>query len=128
MYYEPYGTTVTLKPIKQNKTLQWFIRDCKWTTPNNVELTANSVNHNSKRYYIEQSTCELTITDIQKDTNGIYHCTVNNQYISKAMLNYHGPPPKDFLDEYKWNLVAGFSTAGGSPDGLTSEFVLSLTS
>ena len=29
------------------------------------------------------------------------------------MLNYHGPPPEDFLDEYKWNLIAGFSTAGG---------------
>ena len=30
------------------------------------------------------------------------------------MLNYHGPPPENFLDEYKWNLIAGFSTAGGN--------------
>jgi hypothetical protein len=113
MYYEPYGKDVILKPLKRNETNDIEITNCKWTTPNNVHLLPDQVNYDSDRYRIDQSSCELSVYNIQADTNGIYHCTINNLYISKAMLNYHGPPPKDFLDEYKWNLVAGFSTAGG---------------
>ena len=113
MYYVPYGSDVSLAPLKRNETDGLEITDCKWTTPNNVDLYPDQVNFESDRYRIYIPTCNLTIYNIQEDTNGIYHCTINKKFISKAMLNYHGPPPKDFLDEYKWNLIAGFSTAGG---------------
>ena len=51
--------------------------------------------------------------EIQEDTNGIYHCIVNDFYISKAMLNVYGAPFSSALEQYKPNIIAGFSTFGG---------------
>ncbi len=116
MYFEPYGSNLTLNPLLENsnQTLtSQSINSCLWVLPNGMFLNSeNFSNYSSGRYYIHE-TCNLTIYNIQRDTNGIYHCVLNDNQISKAMLNYNGPPAKDFLDEYKWNLVAGFSTFGG---------------
>lgn len=113
MYYLPYGEDVTLRPLYKNKTEDMLIKSCKWTTPNQVDLRPEMSNYDVNRYYIERSNCELTIYNNQKDTNGVYHCTVNDFLISKAMLNVHGAPKASLLEEYTPNLIAGFSTAGG---------------
>lgn len=113
MYYLPYGEEVTLKPLYRNKSEVGEIVHCKWTTPKNVDLNPDLLNYDTNRFYIEKSSCELTIFDNQKDTNGVYHCTVNHFFISKAMLNVHGAPKESLLEEYTPNLIAGFSTAGG---------------
>ena len=92
MYYLPYGQDVTLKPLFRNETeaQNLTITSCRWTTPRNVDIYPGQPNLDTKRYHIDASSCELTIFDNQKDTNGVYHCTVNEIYISKAMLNVHG--------------------------------------
>ncbi len=112
MYFLPYGETVTLKPLFQNISEIDEIRSCKWTTPKNLDIVPGSYNYDLERYRLDKVKCELTIYDIQKDTNGIYHCTVNDFFISKAMLNVHGAPKNSFLEQYTPNLIAGFSTAG----------------
>lgn len=113
MYYYPYGNNVTLKPLFQNETEKIVIKTCKWILPNNVELIPGVYISDPKRYQITKYNCELTIKDIQKDTNGVYHCNINNKYISKAMLNIHGAPKASMLEEFTPNLIAGFSTFGG---------------
>ena len=113
MYYLPYGKTVTLKPLFQNESDPVTITSCKWTLPNKFEIVPDLYNFDMSRYYLEKSTCQLTIYNNQKETNGIYHCTINSIYISKAMLNVHGAPKASLLEEYTPNLIAGFSTAGG---------------
>lgn len=113
MYYLPYGKTVTLKPLFQNETEKILIKTCKWITPNNVEIIPDVYMIDKSRYSIVKSKCELTINNIQKDTNGVYHCNINDKYISKAMLNVHGAPKASLLEEFTPNLIAGFSTFGG---------------
>jgi hypothetical protein len=113
MYYLPYGLSVTLKPLFRNESELVTIRSCKWTTPNNVDLYPDMYNYDVNRYSIDKARCELTIYNIQKDTNGIYHCVINDYLISKAMLNVHGAPKASLLEEYTPNLIAGFSTFGG---------------
>ena len=112
MYFKKYGEDVVLTPLFENKSEVVMIKTCKWITPNNVVLIPNYM-LDSNRYKIEKSSCELTITNIQKDTNGIYHCSINDKYISKAMLNVHGAPKNSLLEEFTPNLIAGFATAGG---------------
>ena len=73
MYYLPYGKTVTLKTLFQNETEKILIKTCKWITPNNVELIPDVYIKDMSRYSIVKSKCELTIKNIQKDTNGVYH-------------------------------------------------------
>lgn len=114
MYYLPYGKTVTLKTLFQNETEKILIKTCKWITPNNVELIPDVYIKDMSRYSIVKSKCELTIKNIQKDTNGVYHCNINDKYISKAMLNVHGAPKASLLEEFTPNLIAGFSTFGGN--------------
>ena len=113
MYLKKYGQDVVLTPLFENKSDVVMIKTCKWITPNNVVLIPNVYMLDSNRYKIEKSSCELTITNIQKDTNGIYHCNINDKYISKAMLNVHGAPKNSLLEEFTPNLIAGFATAGG---------------
>ncbi len=113
MYHLSYGKTVTLKPLFQNESEKILIKTCKWITPNNVEIIPNVYNPDIKRYRLVKSKCELTIINNQKDTNGIYHCVINDKYISKAMLNVHGAPKNTLLEEFTPNLIAGFTTAGG---------------
>lgn len=106
MYYLQYGKDVTLKPLFQNKTGSVSIDSCKWLTPENTQITESS-----SRFILDKTTCELTIRNNQKDTNGIYHCIVNEIYFSKAMLNVYGAPKETLLEEYTPNMIAGFSTA-----------------
>ena len=114
MYYIPYGQTVILKPLYRNKSAEdVIVTRCKWTTPHGLELLPDNYNYDQYRYKIDKIKCELTIYDIQKDTNGIYHATVNDFHISKAMLNVHGAPKKSAYEEWKPNLIAGFSAFGG---------------
>ena len=113
MYYLPYGETVVLKPLYRNESESVIVNSCKWTTPKQVDLLPDSYNFDQFRYKIDKVKCELTIYDIQKDTNGIYHCTVNDFYISKAMLNVHGAPKNSLLEQWTPNLIAGFATFGG---------------
>ena len=112
MYYLPYGETVTLKPLFRNSSEEIEIKSCKWTTPKNLDIIPGTYNYDLDRFRLDKIKCELTIYDIQKDTNGIYHCTINDIHISKAMLNVHGAPKKSDLEQYTPNLIAGFSTAG----------------
>ena len=113
MYYLPYGNIVTLRPLFRNSSEKITITSCKWTTPKQIDFYPDNPTYDQLRYKIDKRTCELTIYNIQKDTNGIYHCTINDFYISKAMLNVHGAPKASLLEEYTPNLIAGFSTAGG---------------
>lgn len=113
MYYLHYGNNVTLKPLFQNESEKILIKTCKWILPNSVELIPDVYIADTKRYSIVKYKCELTITNIQKDTNGIYHCNINDKYISKAMLNVHGAPKASLLEEFTPNLIAGFSAFGG---------------
>ena len=113
MYHLPYGETVTLKPLYRNKSESIAIRSCKWTTPSHVDLVPNNYNYDLSRYRLDVEKCELTIYDIQKETNGVYHCTINDVHISKAMLNVFGEPKYTFMAKYRLNLIAGFTTAGG---------------
>ena len=111
MYYLPYGNTVTLKPLFKNRSEVINIESCRWITPKQVELIPDVYNFDIYRYRLFKSTCELTIFNIQKDTNGIYHCIVNEMYVSKAMLNVHGAPKESIYEEFKPNLIAGLITA-----------------
>jgi hypothetical protein len=113
MYYVPYGLSVTLKPLFRNESEFVTIRSCKWTTPHHVDLYPDMYNYDVNRYSIDKARCELTIYNIQKNTNGVYHCVINDYLISKAMLNVHGAPKASLLEEYTPNLIAGFSTFGG---------------
>ena len=113
MYYLPYGQTVVLKPLYRNQNETVIVKSCKWTTPKQVDLLPDNYNYDQFRYRIDKVKCELTIYDIQKDTNGIYHCTVNDFFISKAMLNVHGAPKNSAWEEWRPNIIAGFATFGG---------------
>ena len=113
MYYEPYGQTVVLKPLYRNQSEEVIVTKCKWTTPKQIDLLPDNYNYDQYRYKIDKIKCELTIYDIQKDTNGVYHATVNDFYISKAMLNVHGAPKSSAFEEWKPNIIAGLSTFGG---------------
>ncbi len=114
MYYLPYGKDVTLKPLFRNKSEKIIIKTCKWVLPNNVELIPDVYISDENRYKLTNYNCELTIRNIQKDTDGIYHCYINGyKYISKAMLNVHGAPKATLLEEFTPNLIAGFSTFAG---------------
>jgi hypothetical protein len=115
MYYLPYGNKVILKPLFQNQTegSNVFVNSCKWITPSKIMITPQSNNFDEKRYILDESNCHLTITNIQKDTNGVYHCIINEFFISKAMLNVHGAPKTSPVEEYVPNLIAAFSTAIG---------------
>lgn len=113
MYYLPYGEDVTLKPLFQNKTETILIQSCKWITPTQIPISKNSLTYDIERYFLDATKCELTIYNNQKDTNGIYHCIVNNNLVSKAMLNVYGAPKETLLEEYLPNIIAGSSTAGG---------------
>ena len=113
MYYLPYGNTVTLKPLFKNRTEIESFDVCKWTTPNKIDLIADVYTYDIYRYRLDKQTCELTIFNIQKDTNGVYHCTVNEKYISKAMLNVHGAPKNSLYEEFRPNIIAGFTAAAG---------------
>lgn len=115
MYLVPYGSNVTLKPLKRAEfdSEDFELKKCEWRTPNGIRIRPHHPNDwDNVHYFLNEDSCELTIFNIQKHTNGIYHCMINDQYVSKAMLNYHGPPSKNFFDEYKWNFLAGFSSAG----------------
>ncbi|RNA11131.1 hypothetical protein BpHYR1_009945 [Brachionus plicatilis] len=112
MYYLPYGEDVTLKPLFQNKTETILIQSCKWLTPMQIPITREGLSYDTDRYFLDTSKCELTIYNNQKDTNGIYHCIINNKYVSKAMLNVYGAPKDTLLEEYLPNIIAGSSTAG----------------
>lgn len=110
MYYLPYGNDVTLKPLFKNDTEVILIKTCKWITPSGKEIIPGIYNPDPNRYSITKYDCQLKITDIQKDTNGVYHCNINDKYISKAMLNVHGAPGKTMIEELKPNIIAGFVT------------------
>ncbi|CAF0705592.1 unnamed protein product [Brachionus calyciflorus] len=112
MYYLPYGEDVTLKPLYRNKTEKIVVKSCKWVTPNKAIIDMDNFNYDTDRYYLDKAKCELTVFNNQKDTNGIYHCIVNQLFISKAMLNVHGAPKDSLYEEYKPNIIAGFTTAG----------------
>lgn len=113
MYYLPYGETVTMRPLYKNDTGSVVVTSCKWTSPLNVLLNPDAITYDKNRYFIDKNNCELTIFNIQPETNGVYHCLVNDFLISKAMLNVHGAPKRTVLEEYTPNLIAGFATAGG---------------
>jgi hypothetical protein len=113
MYYLPYGQSVTLKPLFRNESEFVTIKSCKWVTPKGVEFYPDLYNYDVNRFSIDKARCELTIYNNQRDTNGIYHCVINDLLISKAMLNVHGAPKNSLLEEYTPNLIAGFSTFGG---------------
>jgi hypothetical protein len=113
MYYLPYGETVILKPLFKNESEVISIDSCKWLTPKQLIITADSTNYDIERYKLDAEKCELTIFNNQHDTNGVYHCIVNDFYISKAMLNVHGAPKATVLEEFTPNLIAGFAAAGG---------------
>lgn len=85
MYYLPYGETVTLRPLYQNDTDNVTVSVCKWYTPSNVLLNPDAITYDKNHYFIDKVTCELTIFDISKYDNGIYHCLVNDFLISKVM-------------------------------------------
>lgn len=113
MYYLPYGENVELKPLFQNTTDVPEITSCRWVLPNNDHMTPDDpYSMKSTRYRLHSENCTLTVLDNQRDTNGIYHCVVNDQYVSKAMLNVFGAPILDKLVKYKPNLIAGFSAFG----------------
>ena len=85
MYYIKYGENVKLKPLKRNETDGIEITKCVWKTPSFNDLLASQVNDEpNSRYFIDEDACELTIFNIQADTNGIYHSIINDIYISKA--------------------------------------------
>ena len=92
MYYLPYGETVTLKPLFENETeaANLTIRTCRWRTPRGIDLMPDLINYDAERFILDKQSCELTIINNQRDTNGVYHCIINDFYISKAMLNVHG--------------------------------------
>lgn len=127
MYLRKYGSNVTLKPLapldKNDTILTTFIKsECRWLLPDfKTYLWPNVVNTDAKsRYKINLNDCSLEITSINEEDNGIYHVFLNGTdtnengtYVTKAMLNYHGPPYDSFIDEYRYNLIAGFSTFGG---------------
>ena len=96
----------------KNKTEKVNIKSCKWVTPNGQVMIPDVYIIDKDRYRIDKRKCELTITNIQKDTNGIYHAVINDFYISKAMLNVHGPK-KPLYETYLPNIIAGFSSAAG---------------
>ena len=110
MYYLPYGQDVTLKPLYKNETQaqNLTITSCRWTTPRNVDLYPGQPNLDTQRYHIDARTCELTIFNNQKDTNGVYHCTVNEMHISKAMLNVHGQFNASSNDQPVLDLIQNF--------------------
>ena len=113
MYYLPYGSTVTLRPLFRNETELPVIKSCKWTTPKQIELLPDAYNYDTSRYNMDKARCELTIFNNQKDTSGVYHCIINDEFVSKAMLNVHGAPKASLLEQYRPNLIAGFSTFAG---------------
>jgi hypothetical protein len=117
MYLRKYGSDVTLKPLKPRDQPDFVYNinraDCYWLKPSGEKLIPSIVNLNTDHYSIATDTCELTIFNIQAADNGIYHVYLNATYVTKAMLNYHGPPYESFLDEYGINFLAAFSTAGG---------------
>lgn len=114
MYYYPYGETVTLKPLfKNDSDAKVTITKCKWISPDRIIFDPDAPTYETNKHYVDKAKCELTIFNIQKDTDGIYHCIVNDKFISKALLNVHGAPKQSTLEEYTPNLIAGFSTAGG---------------
>ena len=120
MYLEPYGSNVILKPLKPdgfNGTLNDYVSqvrtfNCSWIG-NDLETTIKS---DSRKYNIDLVKCELTISNIQESDNGIYHVYLNDKIVSKAMLNYYGPPCSSLVEEYKYNIIAGFafSAIGGN--------------
>ena len=110
MYYLQYGNNVTLKPLFKNETEVILIKTCKWTSPKGIEIIPDVYNPDPNRYSINKYDCQLRITNIQADTNGIYHCNINDKYISKAMLNLHGAPGKTMAEELRPNIIAGLVT------------------
>jgi hypothetical protein len=112
MYYRPYGDNVTLSPLFQNESIAKSIQitSCEWITPNHDYILAHFPEYDTNRFKLDTQNCTLTIVNIQSDTNGVYHCKINNIYISKAMLNINGPPAKSLTQKYKYNIIAGFST------------------
>ena len=107
MYYLPYGETVTLKPLFENETeaANLTIKSCRWRTPRGIDLMPDIINFDSERYILDKQSCELTIINNQRDTNGVYHCIINEFYISKAMLNVHGKQEIQYVNfSCKYNL------------------------
>lgn len=88
MYYLPYGETVTMKPLYKNSTENVTIDLCKWYTPRQVLLNPDAITYEKNHYFIDKQTCMLTIFNIQKEDNGIYHCLVNDFHISKVYVQY----------------------------------------
>jgi hypothetical protein len=115
MYYLPYGNTVVLKPLFKNQTEgeTIVVNSCKWITPTMTIITPQSYNLEENKYFLNETNCHLRISNIQKDTNGVYHCIINEFYVSKALLNVHGAPKNSPIEEYIPNLIAAFSTAIG---------------
>ena len=116
MYLRKYGSTVELKPLKPdfNESISLNPVSCYWLDQNLKKIRPEDVNGGkSDHYSINTADCVLTIYNIQADDNGIYHAVLNGTYFTKAMLNYHGPPYESVGEEYKYNLIAGFSTSGG---------------
>lgn len=111
MYLHKYGSDVVLKPLKPLEDTYNTIDTCHWIDPEGKKL--NSAEADTSKYEIDDATCHLTLKNIQKNSNGIYHSVINNQFYSKAMLNYHGPPAESAIEEYRWNLLAGFLTGFG---------------
>ena len=113
MYLVKYGNDVTMAPLAPPDSpadfVFGYIESCTWIS-NDFKTEIKS---DTEKYSIDQNTCKLTIKNVQKSDNGIYHAKLNDTHISKAMLNYHGPPYDSLSEEYKYNLIAGFSTAGG---------------
>jgi hypothetical protein len=119
MYLKPYGSNVILKPLVPdsfNGTLDDFISqirpfDCWWLS-NDFKTNITS---DGRKYKIDKNKCELTISNIQESDNGIYHVYLNDKTVSKAMLNYYGPPYASFGEEYKYNFLTGlgFSVVAG---------------
>jgi hypothetical protein len=77
---------VVLRPLKKDSNERLIIRKCEWITPNRVRLRPGEANTDFVRHLIDPTRCELKIFNIQKNTNGIYHCVINDTYITKAML------------------------------------------
>ncbi|CAF1077780.1 unnamed protein product [Didymodactylos carnosus] len=107
MYYEPYGSTVSLVPLK-NVGLCDDPKNCYWETPSKQQLNvANSI-HNDK--YELKTNGTLIIKNINSNDNGIYHFHKQNKsqhLVSKALLNLHGAPFRTLWLEYWPNVLGG---------------------
>ena len=71
----------------KNKTAKVVIKSCKWITPSGQVMIPDVYIIDKDRYRIDKRKCELTITNIQKDTNGILLIKINLNLIHIILKN-----------------------------------------